>query len=130
MQLNGQQVSVNGNRLDPVNVDSLDGRPAHQVLYNFVGATQVVLNGSTYGSVLAPSADIKALTGHIVGQVIGKSWDGNMQINYNPLPPMGTPSIPTPATIWLFLLAAAFIYFQRKVQLTKPIKLVHDAAFA
>jgi hypothetical protein len=43
---------------------------------------------------------------------------------------MGTPSIPTPATLWLFLLAAAFIYFQRKVQLTKPIKLVHDAAFA
>jgi choice-of-anchor A domain-containing protein len=130
MQLNGQQVSVNGNRLDPVNVDSLNGRPAHQVLYNFVGATQVVLNGSTYGSVLAPSADIKALTGHVVGQVIGKSWDGNMQINYNPLPPMGTPSIPTPATIWLFLLAVAFIYFHRKVHLTKPIKLVNNATFA
>ncbi len=129
MQLNGQQVSVNGNRLDPVNVDSLAGRPAHHVLFNFVGATQVVLNGSTYGSVLAPSADIKALSGHVVGQVIGKSWDGNMQINYNPLPPMGTPSIPTPATLWLFILAAAFIHFQRKVPLIRPVKHINDATF-
>ncbi|MEW6995159.1 collagen-binding domain-containing protein [Colwelliaceae bacterium MEBiC 14330] len=130
MQLNGQQVSVNGNRLDPVNVDSLAGRPDHHVLFNFVGATQVVLNGSTYGSILAPSADIKALSGHVVGQVIGKSWDGNMQINYNPLPAMGTPSIPTPATLWLFLLAAAFIYFHRQARLIKPITLVNGPAFA
>jgi len=126
MQLNGQQVSVNGNRLDPVNVDSLEGRPAHQVLYNFVGATQVVLNGSTYGSVLAPSADIKALTGHVVGQVIGKSWQGNMQINYNPFTPVGTGTtpVPTPTSIWLFVLAMALIYVNRKPLLARRIKLV------
>jgi len=124
MQLNGQQVSVNGNRLDPVNVDSLHGRPAHQVLYNFVGATQVVLNGSTYGSVLAPSADIKALTGHVVGQVIGKSWDGNMQINYNPFAPVGsgTTPVPTPASFWLFLLAITLVYVNRKSLIAKPIQ--------
>ncbi len=131
MQLNGQQVSVNGNRLDPVNVDSLAGRPAHQVLYNFVGATQVVLNGSTYGSVLAPSADIKALTGHVVGQVIGKSWDGNMQINYNPLPPTGSPTtpVPTPSTIWLFFLAVALTFVNRRALLTKRITVMKPPVF-
>ena len=126
VQLNGQIVSVNGNTLSPVNEQSLTGRPDHQILYNFVGATQVVLNGSTYGSVLAPAADIKALTGHLVGQVIGKSWSvkHNVQINYNPFTSVGTGpvAVPTPTSIWLFFLALTLVYVNRKVLLAKHIK--------
>ena len=120
VQLNGPQVSVNGKRLDTTFEEhNLNGRPKHQVLFNFVGATKVVLAESTYGSVLAPSADIKTFGSQVVGQVIGKSWEGQSQINYNPLTPVGstTPDptpVPTPATLWVFALAMALLYVNRK----------------
>jgi len=91
----------------------------NNILFNFGNATQVNLASDMYGSVLAPNADIKANPSVIWGQVIGKSWEGNMQINYNPFssvgstPPGPTP-VPTPETIWLFVLAFALLYVNRK----------------
>ena len=91
----------------------------NNVLFNFGNATQVTLASDLYGSVLAPKADIKANPSVIWGQVIGKSWEGNMQVNYNPFSPTGTKPpgptpVPTPATLWVFSLALALLYVNRK----------------
>ncbi len=90
----------------------------NNILFNFGDATQVNLATDMYGSVLAPNADIKANPSVIWGQVIGKSWEGNMQINYNPFTAVGsTPveptPVPTPATVWIFVLAFALLYVNR-----------------
>ncbi|MBU2892268.1 choice-of-anchor A family protein [Colwellia sp. D2M02] len=94
-----------------------DSTMTNNILYNFGDASQVNLASDLYGSVLAPNADIKANPSVIWGQVIGKSWEGNMQINYNPFTPVGsTPPtpVPTPATLWVFALALALLYVNRK----------------
>jgi choice-of-anchor A domain-containing protein len=92
----------------------------NQVLYNFPDATKVNLAQSVYGSILAPNADLKvAGQGAVWGHVIGKSWEGSMQINHTPFgavgtkPPRSTP-VPTPATLWIFALALALLYVNRK----------------
>jgi len=88
-----------------------------QVLYNFYGASQLNLNSDLYGSILAPTADIKANASTIYGQVIGKSWQGNMQINYNPFDPVGTPTtpVPEPSTFIIFALAFALMIARKKL---------------
>lgn len=102
--------------------------PPLQVLYNFSGASQLNLNSNLYGSVLAPEADIVANSSVIWGQVIGKSWEGNMQINYNPFEPIngGTTPVPEAPMLLLFALAIA-IMATRKVLLQNldltPIRL-------
>jgi len=90
-----------------------------QVLYNFYGASQLNLNSDLYGSVLAPTADIKSNQSVIWGQVMGQSWEGNMQINYNPFTPVGSTPTPVPetGTIWLFLLAVSLL-MMRKIKTT------------
>jgi len=130
IQLSGVQLSINGvaassNFLGkghgPGNSKGawLNNTMTNNVLFNFGDATQVNLATDMYGSVLAPNADIKANPSVIWGQVIGKSWEGNMQVNYNPFTSVGvnptdpTP-VPTPATIWLFVLAFALLYVNRK----------------
>jgi choice-of-anchor A domain-containing protein len=89
-----------------------------QVLYNFYGASQLNLNSDLYGSILAPTADIKANHSTIYGQVIGKSWEGNMQINYNPFDPVGTTTpVPEPSTFIIF--AIAFVLMVSRNKLSK-----------
>jgi len=124
-QLSQVSVSINGNLLsDHLNKGDLNNRLDNQVLFNFGNATAVNISASVYGSILAPSADIKGVSGHVFGQIIGNSWESNMQINYNPFTPVGTgtpPSatVPTPATIWIFLLALSFAYINRNTMKTK-----------
>lgn len=97
--------------------------PPVQVLYNFYGASQLNLKSDLYGSILAPTADIKAIDSVIWGQVIGKSWEGNMQINYNPFDPVGEPpvSVPEPTSAFLFVFALALILGRKKL-LTMKLK--------
>lgn len=105
--------------------------PPVQVLYNFYGASQLNLKSDLYGSILAPTADIKAIDSVIWGQVVGKSWEGNMQINYNPFDPVGEPPtpVPEPASALLFLIALALIAGRKKFQSIKlnAIKLTSHA---
>jgi len=119
-QLSQVAVSINGELVsDHLNKDNLGNRLGNQVLFNFGNATNVNIAASVYGSILAPNADIKGVSGHVYGQIIGKSWESDMQINYNPFsavgstPPGPTP-VPTPATIWIFALAFALLYVNRK----------------
>jgi choice-of-anchor A domain-containing protein len=114
-------------RLDPLsgyfNKESANTLPPVQVLYNFYGASQLNLNSDLYGSVLAPTADIKANSSQIYGQVIGKSWEGNMQINYNPFEPVGkTTPVPEPSTFVIF--ALAFVLMVSRNKLSKIISKV------
>lgn len=110
-----------------------DSTMTNTVLYNFGDATQVNLASDMYGSVLAPNADIKANPSVIWGQVIGKSWEGNMQINYNPFPPVGTTPptpVPTPATLWVFALGLALLYVNRKTFVRVKRKPLAEATVA
>jgi len=119
-QLSQIAVSINGELVsDHLNKKDLDNRIDNQVLFNFGNATDVNIAASVYGSILAPNADIKGVSGHVYGQIIGKSWESDMQINYNPFtsigvnPPGPTP-VPTPVTLWIFVLAFALLYVNRK----------------
>jgi len=95
-----------------------------QVLYNFYGASELNLNSDLYGSILAPTADIKSNQAVIWGQVMGQSWQGNMQINYNPFTPVGTPptAVPETNTVWLFLLATALLLMRTVKRTTRKNK--------
>ncbi len=126
VQLSQTNIKINGEKLsDHYSKGFLDNTFKQQVLFNFAGATQVNLATDLYASVLAPKADIKANPSVIWGQVIGKSWQGNMQMNYNPFTPVGgsdgTTPVPTPATLWIFALALALVYVNRKRLLKKNI---------
>lgn len=102
------------------NKGSANGQPPLQVLYNFNGASQLNLNTDLYGSILAPTADIKANSSVIWGQVIGKSWQGNMQINYNAFTPVGgTTPVPETPTLFIFALALALLA-TRKIKFSMP----------
>jgi len=104
------------NPLSSYSDKDLGTNAAVQVLYNFYGASQLNLSSDLYGSVLAPSADIKAIDSVIYGQVIGKSWEGNMQINYNPFDPVGTPTpVPEPSTFIIFALAFVLMLTRNKL---------------
>jgi choice-of-anchor A domain-containing protein len=64
----------------------LSGFANYNVLFNFVDATELTLNGAgVYGSILAPDATVKGGNGQINGNVVVKSWDSNIQINDNHL---------------------------------------------
>lgn len=122
VQLSQANLNINGKLVsDHLHKGDLNDRLNNQVLYNFSGVSQLNIAADFYGSILAPSADIKGGTAHIYGQVIGKSWQGNMQLNYNPFTPVGTGTtpVPAPATIWVFTLALALIYVNRKLIRTK-----------
>ncbi|WP_340679013.1 choice-of-anchor A family protein [Paraglaciecola sp.] len=103
------QLSINGKLAhDHVAEHNMDNRLPSQVLFNFAGAAQLDLQTSLVGTILAPSADIKANPSVIWGSVIGKSWQGNMQINHDPfkssddpVPPVG---VPEPSTLMIMLL--------------------------
>ncbi|NQZ23326.1 MAG: choice-of-anchor A family protein [Colwellia sp.] len=111
------------------NKGSANIQPPVQLLYNFYGASQLNLNSDLYGSVLAPTADIKSNESTIFGQVIGKSWEGNMQINYNPFDPVGTPTpVPEPSTFFMFALAFVLMVSRAKLsKLMAKIKLNNQA---
>ena len=125
VQFSQTNISINGTLLSSnYQEHSYNQDFKQQVLFNFAGASQVNLASDIYGTVLAPSADIKSNPSVIYGQVIGKSWHGNMQINYNPFTPVGATAVPTPAIIWLFLLAMMLVYVNRKALIAKHIKIV------
>jgi len=103
------------------NKGSANGTPPIQVLYNFYGASQLDLKTDLYGSILAPSADIKAISSVIWGQVIGNSWEGNMQVNYNPFDPVGsTTPVSEPSAVLLFVLAFGFLAIRQKRSKATP----------
>ena len=115
------------NSSDPLsayfNKGSANDTPPLQVLYNFYGASQLNLNTDLYGSILAPNADIVASPSVIWGQVIGKSWQGNMQINYNAFTPVGSniPTIAEPNILWLFM-ATLIVLIIGRLYLGNPHK--------
>lgn len=106
---------INGKNVNShLNEHNLDNRLNSQVLYNFSDATELSLLTNLFGTVLAPSADIKAGSSVIWGSVIGQSWQGNMQINHDPFtstkPPGGpVAQVPEPSTVMIMLLALAGI---------------------
>jgi choice-of-anchor A domain-containing protein len=129
VQFSQTNISINGKLLSSnYSEHSYNSDFKQQVLFNFSGATQVNLASDMYGTVLAPNADIKSNPSVIYGQIVGKSWEGNMQINYNPFTPVGSgaAAVPTPASIWLFLLAITLVYVNREVLLTKHDKMVKN----
>ena len=99
------------------NKGDANGKPPVQVLYNFYGASQLNITSDLYGSILAPTADILS-DSMVYGQVIGKSWQGNGQLNYNPFEPVeGTPTtpVPEPSTIIIFILALVIMLGKQKL---------------
>jgi len=74
VQFSQTNISINGKLLSS-NYNEHNYNPdfKQQVLFNFAGASKVNLASDMYGSVLAPSADIKANPSVIYGQVIGNS---------------------------------------------------------
>jgi len=110
-------------RIDPLSgyfsKESENDIPPVQVLYNFYGASQLNLNSDLYGSILAPTADIKANSSQLYGQVIGKSWEGNMQINYNPFDPIDevTTPVPEPPTALICIFVLLLLGRQKFTQL-------------
>lgn len=86
------------------------------ILFNFYGVTNLNLNSSVYGSILAPTANINASTGVAWGHVIANSWKGNMQMNWAPLdvPKGSTPPVSAPSPIALLLLVPALFWFRQR----------------
>ncbi|MFC3093803.1 choice-of-anchor A family protein [Alteromonas sediminis] len=85
--------------------------PGFQVLYNFHNVSELTITSDLYGTVLAPTADITSNTVPIYGQVIGKSWQGETQINYNPFDPVtDVEHVSEAPTILLIALALAFVF--------------------
>lgn len=117
VHLKQHSVIINGKRTGEYYEEhNLEGRLASQVLYNFAGATQVNLATDVFGSVLAPNAAIYANPSVIWGQVMANSWEGNMQINYDPFTPVGSnpPSqVSEPSLIALFALLAGLLLWRR-----------------
>jgi choice-of-anchor A domain-containing protein len=117
------QLSINGKLAhEYVAEHNMNNRLASQVLFNFAGAAQLDLQTMLVGTILAPSADIKSNSAVIWGSVIGKSWQGNMQINHDPfkssndpVPPVG---VPEPSTIIIILLGLVGLTI-RKLKINK-----------
>lgn len=101
------------------NKGAANGEPPVQLLYNFFGASQLNLNSDLYGTVLAPTADIKSNESTIYGQVIGKSWQGDMQINYNPFEPVDPVTTPVPEPTSLLMLAFALVLLSGRKRLSR-----------
>jgi len=132
-----QEIYLGGSgNLDPLSAyshDKLGTTSPIQILYNFHGASQLNLNSNLHGSILAPTADIKTIGSEIYGQVIGKSWQGNMQINYNPFDPVGTPTtpVPEPSTFIIFAFAFALMISRNKLpMLISKVKVKQTSCIA
>jgi choice-of-anchor A domain-containing protein len=80
------------------------GVGAANVLYNFYAATSVNLAGSKdpQGSILAPLAGVTGGYGQMNGQLIARSFSGNIQFD-NVSFQGNLPSVPLPAAAWLLL---------------------------
>jgi hypothetical protein len=88
-----------------------------RVLFNLLDATQVTLNGSFEGSILAPTANFSGIGGTLRGQVVANSWSGGVQVNDVPF--NGTiPAVPEPSEYALMLagLATIGVYSRRRRQ--------------
>ncbi len=55
-----------------------------RVLFNLPGATSVTMNGSVFGSVLAPNAAVTFNNGQLNGTLVAASFSGPGQTNYVP----------------------------------------------
>nr|WP_246283156.1 choice-of-anchor A family protein [Marinifaba aquimaris] len=95
-----------------------NGKPPVQVIYNFYDASVINLDlnlqTDLYGTILAPTSNISANSSVIWGQVIANSWEGNMQINYNPFTPVITTPVPAPSAFWAFFVALGLVVAKNK----------------
>ncbi|MGQ2965695.1 choice-of-anchor A family protein [Methylophilus sp.] len=83
---NGQTIILNisGNALKFDGGTGTDfGKYGFNVIYNFYEATALNTGSGATGSILAPLADITGGYTAINGNVIGKSWNTNTQVNVN-----------------------------------------------
>jgi choice-of-anchor A domain-containing protein len=83
---NGQTIILNisGNGLKFDGGTGTDfGKYGFNVIYNFYQATTLDTGSGATGSILAPLADITGGYTAINGNVIGKSWNTNTQVNVN-----------------------------------------------
>lgn len=127
VHLKQHSVFINGKRTGEYYKEhNLEGRLSSQVLYNFAGATQVNLATDVFGSVLAPNAAIYANPSVVWGQVMANSWEGNMQINYDPFSPVGSnpPSpVSEPSLVALFALLAGLLLWRRGTATNRQVAL-------
>jgi choice-of-anchor A domain-containing protein len=83
---NGQTIILNisGTSLKFDGGTGIDfGKYGFNVIYNFYQATELNTGSGATGSILAPLADITGGYTAINGNVIGKSWNTNTQVNVN-----------------------------------------------
>lgn len=92
-----------------------------EVLWNFVDATSLKLDGSFVGSILAPLADVKLAWGNIDGTIIAKSLTGSTQMNNYPFindlnPPVTTTAVstPEPSSLLIFSVLALGMPLMRR----------------
>jgi hypothetical protein len=97
------------------------------VLWNFVDATSLKLDGSFIGSILAPLADVTLNYGNIDGTIIAKSLVGHTQMNNYPFindlhppvpndPPVTTDGspVPEPSSLLIFSVLALAVPWMRR----------------
>ncbi len=85
---------------------NLTGVDSQHVLYNFSSATSLTLNNiAVLGTLVAPSANINFIGGHIDGSLIGQSLAGTGESHYFPFSGNIDP-VPEPATLSLAALGA------------------------
>ncbi|MDO6721307.1 choice-of-anchor A family protein [Psychrosphaera sp. 1_MG-2023] len=96
---------------------SLDGRSDVDVLYNFVDATYIEMDGTVYASILAPQANVIG-TGSVTqwGQLIANSWrtESASQFNYDPLSPADSSitDVAEPSSFILLVLVLMAIFWR------------------
>ncbi|NEX21948.1 choice-of-anchor A family protein [Thiorhodococcus mannitoliphagus] len=83
---------------------TLAGVDAAHVIYNFSDATTLTLDGSKnpFGTVFAPFADVTGGNGALDGQLIAKSFDGNIELHDVSFEGNLPTAVPLPAAAWLF----------------------------
>lgn len=114
---------INGTHLNYSDA-TLAGREEANVLFNFVEATNIELDGSLYASVLAPTANITA-TGPATfwGQVIANSWNTSSasQFNFDLFGIKGdvTVEVPEPPVLFAFIGALALMIRQKRKALSR-----------
>lgn len=107
---------------------SVEGRSEVDVLYNFVDATYIEMDGTVYASILAPQANVVG-TGSVTqwGQLIANSWrtESASQFNYEPLAPADSSitDVSEPSS-FILLMLALMAMFWRFSGLSQPTKVI------
>ncbi len=72
-----------------------------QVLFNFVTASSVNVNGTLSASILAPDAGVTASNGDLYGQLIAGSYSGSEEIENTAFDGTLPTPVPLPSSAWL-----------------------------